>query len=88
MKTTAFTLESTAQVLIRCFFIGFALQLLWLIWFFAFGQWTYEIHKQWFSRHEFDLIFYCWIAFWELCVFVGFLVPYLAIRMTLHGRNA
>ena len=89
MKTTEITLESIAQVLIRCFWIGVALQLVWVIWFFAVGQWAYELNHHLFglTRHEFDLMMLCWMAAWKFCL-IAALVPYLALRMMLRGKTA
>ena len=87
MKTTEITLESTAQVLIRCFWMGKAFQVFWLSLFLAGGQWLYELN-QWvsWSRHEFDLCNIYALVFLELLVYVGFLVPYFAIRMVLGQK--
>ncbi len=90
MKTTSFTLENTAQILIRCFWIGLAFQI--LVFFFAVGtrDWAYEVHKQFFdiSKREFDLVLYCWIALVKFILLIGFLLPYIAIRMVISRQPA
>jgi hypothetical protein len=85
---TNFTLEHTAAVLIRCFWMGMAVVTLWFVGFLAGGQWGYEFHQPLWSgltRHEFDLINLCGMAIVKVLVFVGFLFPYLGIRMVLNG---
>jgi uncharacterized membrane protein len=85
MKTTPFTLETTAKILIRCFWMGAGLQLFWAFWFFAGGEWAYEFHSHFFdlSRHEYDLMMIFWLALWKICL-LGVLLPYFAIRMVLR----
>jgi Family of unknown function (DUF6868) len=79
-------LEITAKILLRCFILNFALI---LFWFFVFlignGQWGYGIHSKIFdiTRHEFELINYCGMAFVKLCNIIFFLFPYVAIRLVL-----
>ena len=88
IKSTAFTLESTSQILIRCFWMEMAILILWFIGFLAGGKWSYEFHQPLWSgltRHEFDLIHLCGMAILKSIVFVGFLLPYLSIRMVLKG---
>ena len=90
-QSTAFTLESTAQILIRCFWMGFASIFLWFFGFMATRQWSLEIFQQlWFSgitQHEADLVNLCGIGLLKLVVFVGFLLPYLSIRLVLKGKH-
>ena len=88
--STAFTLESTAQILIRCFWIGFASIFLWFCGFMATREWSYEISQQlWpgLTQHEADLVNLCGIGLLKLVVFVGFLLPYLSIRLVLKGKH-
>ena len=90
IKSTAFTLESTAQILIRCFWIGFASIFLWFWGFMATRQWSYEISQQlWagLTQHEVDLVNLCGIGLLKLVVFVGFLLPYVSIRLVLKGKH-
>ena len=90
MKTTSFTLENTAQILIRCFWIGLALQTLCFVFALGAGEWAYEIHKQLFdiSKQQFDLILYWWIALVKIILLFGFLLPYIAIRMVISRQSA
>ena len=90
MNTSDLTLDSIGKVLIRCFWMGMAFVILWFVGFLAGGQWSYEFHQPlWagLTRHEFDLINLCAMAIVKSVVFVGFLLPYLSIRMVLTGRN-
>ena len=90
MNTTRFTMESTAQILIRCFWMGLLLQLLWFSVFLYGGQWAFQIHQGWWSgltRETFDLINLVGISVLKTIVFVGFLLPYFAIRMVLRGNR-
>ena len=89
MKTTEFAFELTAQVFIRCFWMGKAFQGSWILLFLAGGQWLYELN-QWVSwtRHEFDLCNIYVLVFLEAFLYVGFLLPYLAIRMVLHRQRS
>ena len=88
MKNTENALDLTARVLIRSFWMGVALQLLWFGGFLAGGQWAYEFHQHlWtgLTRHEFDLINLVGLAVVKFAVLVGFLIPYLAIRWVLSS---
>lgn len=91
VKGTELDLEAIAQVLIRCFWMGIAVLIVWFGMFLACGQWSYEFHQPMWSgltRHEFDLINLCGLALLKVGIFVGFLLPYLAIRMVLGVRKS
>jgi hypothetical protein len=84
-------LERLAGILIRSFF--FAIVLL-LFWFFLYvlggGAWSYRINFPWstMTRHDYDLLNYCAMAFVKMCAILFFLFPYLAIRLVLRkGRR-
>lgn len=90
MKTTDVTLDSIAKVLIRCFWIGFALLTVSAALFLAAGGLGYEFHKDlWtgLTRHEYDLIMLCALAWFKMVIFVAFLLPYIAIRMVLRQHS-
>jgi hypothetical protein len=89
MKTTQFTLETTANILIRCALIGWGILIFWIIMILAGGGWIFDFHHQFFdiTRHEFDVIMYCGMGLLKLFVFFCFLMPYIAIRMVL-GRES
>jgi MFS superfamily sulfate permease-like transporter len=82
-------LETIARVLIRCFFMGVALILIWLGFLVFAGEFTYNIHS-WFipiSRQQFDCIHYAAMAITKLCIFLFFLLPYIAIRIVLKKKT-
>ena len=89
MKTTEFTLETTSKVLIRCFWMAFAVLVLWGLMILAGGEWKYAIPEQWFglTPHEFDVINYSGIIIMKVFVFPAFLFPYIAIRMVLAQKT-
>jgi hypothetical protein len=87
METHQAQFEYLARVLIRCFVLSLALLLIWFVFYLVVGRWGYDIHSRMFemTRREFDLIMYCGMAFVKLSAFVFFLIPYIAVRLTLRG---
>ena len=83
-------LEILSNILIRCFFIGVVFITFWFIFFLLGGEAGHMIHSKLFqiSRHEYDLLNYCGMAFVKICNFLFFLFPYIAIRMVLRRRDA
>ena len=92
MNTIDDTLDTIAKVLIRSFWVGVALLMVTSLLFVTGGaKWGYEFHKDlWFglTRHEYDLIALCGLAFFKCLIFAGFLLPYIGIRLVLRGRSA
>lgn len=82
-------LETVARVLIRCFWGGVLLLLIWFVSYLAAGDWVYAMHAKWFSfsRQQFDVIHYCGMAATKLIILVAFLIPYLCLRIVLR-KNA
>ena len=83
-------LDALAKVLIRCFLMGLALQLLWFVLFMRVGEWAYGIHSEWFellTRHDFDLMNYYGMALLKIGIFTFFLIPYLSIRLVLLSNK-
>lgn len=80
--------DCLAGILIRTFFLGLALLMLWSLFFTFAGDWMYRVHSQWFemSRTSFNLINYCGIGLLKITILVFFLFPYLAVRMVLQKR--
>ena len=81
-------LEAVAGVLIRCFFLGIAVMLFWLL-FALFGkELAYSVHSKMFdiTAHEFELMIYFGMAFFKMLIFILFLFPYISIRMVLKKR--
>lgn len=81
--------NSLSIILIRCFFLSFALLLLWFVFYLLAGDLVYSIHSKWFelSRHDYDLLFYYGMAFIKTCAILFFLFPYLAIRLVLRKNE-
>ncbi len=76
-----------ARAFLWCFVLGFVFLMLAFAIYFVAGDWAYGIHSQLYdiSEHEFSLIFYVALAWLKMTVFVFFLLPYLALRLTLRG---
>ena len=74
-------METFEKITIRCFVIGMVFMLLWFL-FCLTGDWMYEIHSKWFalSKHEFAVVHYCGLMFTKICIFLFFLVPYIACK--------
>jgi hypothetical protein len=79
-------LQTLAQVLLRCWLLGFLLLLLWVAAFLLGGETVFRLHEQMFglSKHELDLIFYCGIGLTKLFVLLFFFFPWLAVRLVLR----
>lgn len=76
-------------VLLRCFIYGFVLLLFWFVLFLAAGRWMYDFHSAMFdiTEHEFNVMNYCGMGLLKILVFVGFLIPYIAIRLTAKKQK-
>ena len=58
--------------------------LLWWFVFIAFADdWVYKVHSKFYTiqREQFNAIHYAGMAFYKICIFTFFIVPYLAIRI-------
>jgi len=84
-----FYMENLAGIFIRCFFLAYALLLIWFVFFWAGGDWGYNLTSHWFtvSKHEYDLVCYYGIAFMKICVLTFFLLPYIAIKLVLRKNK-
>ncbi|HUJ90504.1 MAG TPA: hypothetical protein VLX12_09940 [Syntrophorhabdales bacterium] len=80
-------LDVTAKILIRCFFMNFALILFWWC-FFMIGRGEFRTLIFNITAHEFALATYCGIAFAKVCNIMFFLFPYIAIRWLLKVRRS
>jgi len=78
------------SVLLRCFIYGFVLLLFWFVLFLAAGGWMYNFHSAMFeiTRPEFNVINYCGMGLLKILVFVGFLIPYIAVRLTAKKQKS
>jgi len=74
-------METIERLTIRCFFLGIAFVVIWFL-FCVSGDWLYETHSKWFelSKHEFTVIHYSGLMFAKACIFLFFLVPYIACK--------
>lgn len=81
--------ECLAKILIRTFFWGLALLMLWSLFFTFANDWMYRLHSQWFemSKASFYLINYCGIGLLKITILVFFLFPYLSVRLVLQKRR-
>ena len=82
-------LECMARILIRSFFMGFALLIVWFLFFAVGADWIHRMHSQWFamSQSSFNVIHYCGIALLKIILIVFFLIPYFSIRLVLKSRK-
>ncbi|OPY76267.1 MAG: hypothetical protein A4E64_01594 [Syntrophorhabdus sp. PtaU1.Bin058] len=78
-----------AKILIRTFFLGLALLILWSLFFAFAGDLMYRVQSHWFemTRTSFDLINYCGLGLLKITILVFFLFPYLAVRLVLQKRT-
>jgi hypothetical protein len=83
-------LESLAAILIRSFFLAVAFLLLWFfLYVLGGGAWSYTMNAPWsaLSRHDYDVLNYCAMAFVKMCAILFFLFPYLSIRLVLRKKK-
>lgn len=82
-------LENLSCILIRCFFLSYALLCFWFFFHILGGSLGYRIHLRWFelSKHDYDLMNYFGMAFTKICAILFFLFPYLSIRRVLRMRK-
>ncbi len=82
-------LDAVAGILLRCFVLSVCLLLLWFVFFLVGKDWAYSIHSRWFeiSRHDFDVIIYCSIAFFKMAALLFFLLPFISIELILQKKN-
>ena len=76
-------MDKFEKITIRCFVIGMVFMLIWFFICIAAGDCMYRIHSKWFalSKHEFVVIHYCGLMFMKICIFLFFLVPYIACKL-------
>lgn len=77
------TVEIIRDVLAWCAVINVGLLLGWLLVFALAHDLMYRIHRKWFkfSVEMFDTLHYAGMAFFEICIFLLNIVPYLALRI-------
>lgn len=81
--------ETLAKILIKSFLLGAAFLLMWFLFYLIGTNWMYEMNAKWFGigKHDFDLINYYGMGFVKLSILVGFLFPYLSIRLILRRKK-
>ena len=57
-----------------------------LIWFFVFSlghDWLHLMHGKWFdlNQQQFDLVNYCGMGLFKLCILIFNAAPYVALRI-------
>jgi len=80
--------NAAAGVLIRCFVLAVCLLLFSFVFYLLAGDWAYCVHSKWFdlTRQDFDLMYYYVLASFKIAAFLFFLIPYIAIKLTLRKK--
>ncbi len=88
-KRNRITLEALAAILGGTFLFNLAILIVWFCFILFVPDWLYRVNNNWFaiSRHEFDVINYCGIAFLKLINIALFLCPYLSIKLLLRKKK-
>ena len=78
-------LETTKDVLLRCWMFGFVLLVISLGATLLTGNLIHDLHGSMFglTNHELDLIFYCLMGILKLIVIACFFIPWLSIKLVL-----
>ena len=76
-------MDTLEKITMRCFIIGMVLMLIWFFMCLIVGDCMYRIHSKWFalSKHELVVVHYCGLMFTKICIFLFFLVPYIACKL-------
>ena len=79
------TIDVMKSVLLWCLVINMGLLIWWFLIFTFAHDWIYRMHGKWFKIpvETFDAIHYAGIAFFKICIFVFYLVPYIALLIAL-----
>ncbi len=79
-----------AGVLIRSFWIGAIFLALWFVFIATGSEWIYNFHSRIFpiNSEMFYTLHYAGMMILKSAVCVFFLIPYIAIKWTLAGRNS
>ena len=82
-------LDVIAGILIRCFFGGMALLIIWFAGYAAAGDWIYQVHSRWFQipRQTFDAIHYAGMAVTKIANILFFLLPWIAIKLVSGKKD-
>ena len=78
-------LETTQDVLLRCWIFGFVLLIISLGATLLTGNLIHDLHGSMFglTKHELDLVFYCLMGILKLIVIACFFIPWLSIKLVL-----
>jgi len=81
-------MEMIAQVLIRCFILGTGSLIFWWLALTVMGDTAYAVHYKFvpISRQHFNVIHYAGMLLTKGVNFLGFLFPYIAIKLVLKKR--
>jgi len=83
------TLDVLSDILLRCFVGGVVFLLFWFCMHQIICDAAYGVHARLFdlSKHEFELMNYYGMAYVKISVIMFFLLPYIAVRLTLRKRK-
>ena len=86
-ESTRARAELVGAVLIRAFWLGVGVLLLWFALILALGDLAFRIHSSMFdiTKQQFVLLNYAGMGLLKLFVFCVFLIPYIAIRLALKS---
>jgi hypothetical protein len=77
------------KVLLKCALMGIGCLLFWFAAIVVAGDWAFQIHSQIFeiTRRDFDQINYYGMAALKLSVFLLFVIPWIALRLTPAAKE-
>jgi hypothetical protein len=78
------------RVLLRCFIMGYAVLIIWFLFFLFANELVYDAHGSLFKEitdRQFQVIHYCGMGLLKLIVAVFFFIPYIAMRWTSKSRT-
>lgn len=83
------SLEVASAVLLRCLIVGAGLLVFWFVILLLAGDMAHGVHSKFYdiTKQQFDVIHYCGMGLTKLIVFVAFVIPYVAIRLTLRSAS-
>lgn len=80
-------LNLLSGLLFKCWVMGFAVLLIWLVVVIVGRPIIHSAHGPMFglTNHELDVIMYSAMGLWKFLVLIFFFLPWLAIRWTLRN---
>ncbi len=84
-ETTREMLDTLGRVLLRCWILGFVLQVITFGGVLLMREVVYDLYATLFGLSNFEsgMVIVGYLALLKLCVLVFFLIPWLAIRLVL-----